>query len=110
MRRLLALNAIWPSLLAVGVAGCGSLNRTATLGLTTKTIRVPGATTEMTLEEQLARKGFPAAKVSCAQTIVVHVGVRTACHVGGAGDNRTVRFTFKNAGGEINPSSVKASA
>ena len=54
MRRSLALNVIWPSLLAVGVAGCGSLNRTATLGLTTKTIRVLGATTEMTLEEQLA--------------------------------------------------------
>ena len=109
MRRSLALNVIWPSLLAVGVAGCGSLNRTATLGLTTKTIRVLGATTEMTLEEQLARKGFSAGKVSCAQTLIVHVGVMTTCHLSGAGNNHTVRFTFKNAGGEINSSSVKAS-
>jgi len=109
MRRRLGLNAIWPSLLAIGVAGCGSTNHAATLGLTTKTTRVAGATTELTLEELLAKKGFAAANVSCTQTIIVHVGARTTCQLRGAGNNRTVSFTFKTAGGEINSSSVTAS-
>jgi hypothetical protein len=99
------------TLLAAGilsVAGCGNVNRDATLGLTTKTIRVPGATADTALEEQLETKGLAGTTVSCAQTIVVHVGVKTTCGLSNAGTNRTVRFTFKNASGEIDSSSVKA--
>lgn len=70
MKRRFGLNLALGAALAVGtvsVAGCGSLNRAATLGLTTKTVRIPDAIADITVEEQLARKGFPAAKVRCAQ-------------------------------------------
>jgi hypothetical protein len=96
-------------LATLSVAGCGGLNRSATLGLTTKTIRVSGSSAEVILQDQLAREGFATAKVTCARTIVVDVGVSLTCRLNGAGSSRTVRFAFKDTHGLIDRSPLRVS-
>jgi hypothetical protein len=84
--------------------GCASSNRVGTLNPETS-----GSKVAAMLQKQLAVKGFPGAKVTCAKTLVVNVGGIETCRLTGAGPNSTVRFTFKNYSGTIAPSSVKAS-
>jgi len=90
----------------LAVAGCGRLNRAATINQTTQT---PGATTGSALQQQLAKEGFPNARVSCAKSMIVNVGTRTSCSLAGVGTKDTVRFTFTSSHGAVDPSSVKAS-
>jgi hypothetical protein len=102
-RRCIATAAALGAILAL--AGCGRLNRVATINQVTTT---PGAATAAGLQQQLASQ-FPNARVTCSHSMIVRVGTRTACNITGAGTNRTVRFTFSNTHGAIDPASVKAS-
>jgi hypothetical protein len=100
---------IWAAVLAVALgplAGCARPNRTATLNQVTET---PGSQVAKTLEQELARQGFPAAKVSCAHTLVINVGLTTSCAVSGAGASHRTTFTFRTSSGQIALASVKAS-
>jgi hypothetical protein len=94
---------------ALSATGCGDLNRSATLGLRPTSVEVSGATVAAALAQQLARRGFPAARVTCARTIIVNVGTYTSCELHGAGPHGTVHFHFRSAGREIEPGSVKVS-
>jgi len=107
MRQTSRHNLIRASLLAIALlvlAGCGTVNRVATLNYQT-----PGTTVATNLQKQLAAKGFPSAKVSCAKTLVVNVGATAKCTVTGAGTSKTVKFSFTNPTGKIKVSSVKVS-
>jgi hypothetical protein len=87
------------------VAGCGRLNRTATLN---QTKQVAGVGVVTALKQALANRGFPNADVRCAKTMIVNVGTTNSCKVSGAGTKDLVTFTFRNSAGEINAGSVRA--
>lgn len=70
-------------------------------------VQVPGASVEKTLEEQLAKEGFPNATANCPDNIIVKTGTTVTCDVSGAGATGTVTFTFSDAEGTVDPSSVK---
>jgi hypothetical protein len=89
----------------VAIAGCGRLNRAATINQVTTT---PGATAAAALQQQLAKQ-FPNAQVNCAHSMIVNVRTRTSCKLTGAEGKGTVRFTFSNSHGAIDPASVKPS-
>ena len=94
------------SLVLVGLlalAGCGRLNRAATINQTTHT---SGATTAVALQQQLSKQ-FPNAHVTCATRMIVNVGTRTGCALTGAEGKSTVRFIFRDSNGAIDPSSVQ---
>jgi hypothetical protein len=93
------------AVVALLVAGCGRLNRTATLNQTT-----PGPAAALVLQQQLARQGHSGLLVHCGKSvIVVNVGITYACALTGAGRAlRTVAFTFTSTSGKINLSSVRA--
>jgi len=94
------------SLVLVGLlalAGCGRLNRAATINQTTHT---SGATTAAALQQQLSKQ-FPNAHVTCATRMIVNVGTRTGCALTGAEGKSTVRFIFRDSNGAIDPSSVQ---
>jgi hypothetical protein len=88
------------------LAACTEPTRVATLNETTQ---VSGAQVAATIQEQLAKQGFPTATVRCAKTIIVNVGPAASCRLSGAGANGTVRFTFTTLDGKIDLSSVKVS-
>ena len=92
-------------LAVIPLAGCGKLNRAATINQATQT---SGETTAAALQQQLASQ-FPNAHVSCSKSMIVNVGTRTSCALTGAEGKGTVRFTFRNSSGAIDPASVKAS-
>jgi hypothetical protein len=88
------------------LAGCGRLNRAATINQVTTT---SGAAAAAALEHQMASRGLPGARVTCAKSLIVNVGTTTSCNLTGAGGKRTVRFTFSFSNGAIDPASVKPS-
>jgi hypothetical protein len=90
----------------LALAGCGRLNRAATINQVTTT---PGATAAAALQQQLARHGLPGARVTCTKALIVNVGTTNSCSLTGAGKNGTVRFTFSSSHGGIDPASVKTS-
>jgi hypothetical protein len=88
----------------LALAGCGRLNRTATINQVTRT---PGAATAAALEQELASHGMSGAHVTCARTMIVRVGVTNSCTVTGAGKSKTVRFTYSSKHGAIKSASVR---
>ena len=90
----------------VVLAGCGRLNRAATINQVTTT---SGAAAAAALQQQLASHGLPGARVTCAKSLIVNVGTTTSCNLTGAGGKRAVRFTFSSSNGAIDPASVKPS-
>jgi hypothetical protein len=96
-------------LAAIGLfalAGCGRLNRAATINQVTTT---PGAAAAATLQQHLASNGLSGAHVTCAKALVVNIGTTTSCDLTGAGKKTTVRFTFRSSHGTIDTASVKTS-
>jgi hypothetical protein len=91
----------------LALAGCGRLNRTATINQVTTT---PGATAAAALEQQLASHGLSGAHVTCAKKLIVNVGTTASCILTGAGNNRAVRFTFTSSHGAIDSASVTTSS
>jgi hypothetical protein len=90
----------------LALAGCGRLNRAATINQTTQT---PGAMAQTTLEQQLAKQGVSNPHVTCAKNLIVNVGTTTTCKLTGAGTRSLVSFTFSNSHGDIKLTSVKPS-
>lgn len=93
--------------LAALVAGCGQLNRSATLGSYATNPTVSGVTVAAELERQLAGRGLHAARVICVHRLIVDVGATMACALRGAGTRHTVVFRFRTASGTIDPASIK---
>jgi len=71
-------------------------------------VQIPGATVEKELQAQLAKEGAPNATVNCPDNIIVKLDSPVTCDVSGAGGNvgGSVTFTFSNAQGDIETSSV----
>ncbi len=72
-------------------------------------VQVPGATVEKSVQQQLAKQGAPNAQVHCPTNIIVKLGTTVTCNVTGASGaaTGTVTFTFSDAQGTVDPSSVK---
>src|SRR4051795_5903404 len=72
-------------------------------------VQVPGATAEAAVEKSLAAQGAPNATVTCPENIIVKVGTTITCNVSGAQGvaSGTVTFTFSDAEGTVDASSVE---
>src|SRR3954454_14607626 len=72
-------------------------------------VQVPGATADAAVEKSLAAQGAPNATVNCPENIIVKVGTTVTCDVSGAQGvaSGTVTFTFSDAEGDIDSSSVE---
>ena len=73
------------------------------------TVQIPGSTADAAIEKQLAAQGVPNAAVKCPSNIIVKVGTTVTCAVSSANGkmNGSVTFTFSNANGTVDSSSVK---
>lgn len=91
----------------LALAGCGRLNRAATINQVTTT---SGSTTAVALQQQLANHGLSGAHVTCAKKMIVNVGTATSCTLTNAGSSKSVRFTFRSSHGGIDTASVKATS
>ena len=82
-----------------------------TYALKPGSVQVSGQVADATLEKQLAAQGIPNATVTCPENIIVKTGTTVTCNVTGAqgAATSTVTFTFSNAEGTVDPSSVKTS-
>jgi Domain of unknown function (DUF4333) len=74
-------------------------------------VKVPGATIEESLEQELGTQGAPDAQANCPDTVIVKVDTTVTCELGGAGGaaGGTVTYTFSSADGTVDPSSVETS-
>jgi Domain of unknown function (DUF4333) len=72
-------------------------------------VQVPGSTAETSIERELDRQGAPEAQANCPDTIVVKVDSTVTCDLSGGGGQATgtVSFTFSDASGTVDPSSVQ---
>jgi Domain of unknown function (DUF4333) len=68
---------------------------------------VPGAVLEQRIQQTLAQKGASGAVVNCPNNIVVKVGTYVTCDLKGETQTGTVTFTFSDASGTVDASSVK---
>ena len=74
-------------------------------------VQIPGETADAAVEKSLAAKGAPGATVQCPQNIIVKVGTTVTCNVSGVQGvaSGTVTYTFSEANGTVDSSSVKTS-
>jgi hypothetical protein len=100
---LLATTVIAAAVLAL--AGCGRLNRVATINQVTQS---PGANAEATLQQQLAKQGVSNPQVTCARNLIVNVGTTTTCKLTGVEGKRLVAFRFADKHGTVKLTSVRA--
>lgn len=72
-------------------------------------VQVPGSTAAAVVDKSLAAQGIPNATVTCPENIIVKVGTTVTCDVKGAQGvaSGTVTFTFSDAEGTVDSSSVK---
>ncbi len=79
-----------------------------TYALKTGSVQVPGSTADAAVEKSLAAQGIPNATVNCPENIIVKVGTTVTCNVSGAQAiaSGTVTFTFSDAEGTVDSSSV----
>jgi hypothetical protein len=82
-----------------------------TYALKPGSVQVPGETAAAEVEKSLAKQGLPNTTVTCPENIVVKVGTTVTCDVSGAGGaaKGRVTFTFSDAEGTVDSSSVKTS-
>jgi len=80
-----------------------------TYALKSGSVQIPGSSVETSLEKDLAAAGAPGATVNCPDNIIVKTGTTVTCDVSGAQGvaNGSVTFTFSDAEGTVDPSSVK---
>jgi hypothetical protein len=87
-----------------------SNHNTFTYSFKPGTVQLPGATVDKAVEQELAAKGVPGTTVNCPTTVTVAVGKTVTCPVtGSSGHHGQVSFTFTNASGTVDSSSVKQS-
>ena len=73
-------------------------------------VQLPGATVDKAIEDDLAKSGVTGATVNCPETVTVAVGKTFTCpFTTSAGRQGQVSFTFSNASGTVDSSSVKES-
>ena len=96
--------AVTAAIAGLALAGCGRLNRSATINQVTTT---SGAGVATVLAHQLLHHGVAGVHVSCTKAVIVNVGVNALCHVSGAGQSKLVEFSFSSAGGRISAASVR---
>jgi hypothetical protein len=74
-------------------------------------VQVPGSTVETAIQKDLADQGAPDAQVNCPDTIIVKLDTTVTCDLSSTGGQATgsVTFTFSDASGTVDPSSVQAS-
>jgi hypothetical protein len=79
--------------------------------LTPGSVQIPGSAADAAVEESLAAQGITGATVTCPENIIVKVGTTVTCNVSGAQGvtGGTVTFTFSDAEGDIDTSSVTTS-
>jgi len=72
-------------------------------------VQIPAAPVEQQIKEDLAQQGAPNAVVNCPDTIIIKVGTTVTCNVSsaGGGANGSVTFTFSDASGTVDSSSVQ---
>jgi hypothetical protein len=77
--------------------------------LTEGSVQIPGETADAAVEKSLAAKGAPGATVHCPETVIVKVGTTVTCNVSGVQGvaSGTVTYTFSEANGTVDSSSVK---
>ena len=74
------------------------------------TVELPGSTVDKAVEQNLADAGVSGTMVHCPATVTVAVGKTVTCpFVTASGRQGEVSFTFSNASGTVDPSSVKSS-
>jgi hypothetical protein len=74
-------------------------------------LQVPGSALEQEIEKQLSQQGVNNASVNCPDNIIVKVGTYVVCDVTGAnGGKGTVKFTFSDASGTVDTSSVETTS
>jgi hypothetical protein len=96
--------AVTAAITGVALAGCGRLNRAATMNQVTTT---HGAAVATVLAHQLAHHGLSGVQVSCTKAMIVNVGVNALCQVSGAGHSKLVEFKFNSTSGHVSVTSVK---
>ena len=74
-------------------------------------VQIPAAPVEQQIKEDLAKQGAPNAVVNCPDNIIIKVGTTVTCNVSSANGkaNGSVTFTFSDATGTVDPSSVQTS-
>jgi hypothetical protein len=74
-------------------------------------VQIPAAPVEAQLKEDLAQQGAPNAVVNCPDNIIIKTGTTVTCNVssGGGGAHGSVTFTFSDATGTVDSSSVESS-
>ena len=72
-------------------------------------MQVPGSTVEKSIEQELDKQGAPNAQANCPDTITVKLDTTVTCDLSGASGQAagTVTFTFSDASGTVDPSSVR---
>lgn len=73
-------------------------------------VQVDGSTAEAAVKDSLAAQGLPNSVVNCPDNIIVKVGTTVTCDLssGGGAASGSVTFTFSDANGTVDPSSVEA--
>ena len=74
-------------------------------------VQIPAAPVEQQIKEDLAKQGAPNAVVNCPDNIIIKVGTTVTCNVSSASGkaNGSVTFTFSDASGTVDSSSVETS-
>jgi hypothetical protein len=73
-------------------------------------LQVPGSAFEKDIQAALGQKGVTGASVNCPDNVIVKVGTYVVCEVTGAkGAQGKVKFTFSDASGTVDTSSVETS-
>lgn len=72
-------------------------------------VQVPGSAVEKSIEQELDKQGAPNAQANCPDTITVKLDTTVTCDLSGAGGQAAgnVTFTFSDASGTVDPSSVE---
>jgi len=69
-------------------------------------VQVPGSVLEKKIQQQLTQQGATNPAVNCPDNIIVKVGTYVVCDVSGPKGKGTVKFTFSDASGTVDTSSV----
>jgi hypothetical protein len=74
-------------------------------------LHVPGKAFEDDIRQSLSQKGITNAAINCPDDVIVKVGTYVVCEVAGAnGQQGTVKFTFSDASGTVDSSSVSTTS
>jgi hypothetical protein len=91
---------------ALSFGACGRLDRASTVGSAATGPTVAGAALATTLQRELAARGVPAASVTCAHKVLVHVGTTATCSYKRAGRTELVTFRLADRSGSVVAGSV----